>query len=257
MHKLRRIGHVDLPFRSATPPGPFLRLLRATSFWGDYSARHLHRGRHHGDTATSSCCGSPDRRAVLLPVVAAPGERLRRRWPVYRRQQLSQGPLSTPWRTRVRRPLTRSGPDYWNLLAGRPHGSPRRRQHQLQRSVLWTSGWTCGPFVRSTSPCSTTEVIGLGINRAYSQRGPTHSLRPKRRHPMGQGFTSTLWVSKPWCVPATLVVAACNHPGSQALTPTASRQALHDLGDVLEADPADVADQHRDAPILDEAEPWP
>jgi hypothetical protein len=29
------------------------------------------------------------------------------------------------------------------------------------------------------------------------------------------------------------------------------------VGDVLEADPADVADQHRDAPVLDEGEPWP
>lgn len=32
---------------------------------------------------------------------------------------------------------------------------------------------------------------------------------------------------------------------------------LDDVGDVLEADPADVADQRRDAPVLDPTEPWP
>lgn len=32
---------------------------------------------------------------------------------------------------------------------------------------------------------------------------------------------------------------------------------LDGVGEVLEADPADVADQRRDAPVLDETEPWP
>lgn len=33
----------------------------------------------------------------------------------------------------------------------------------------------------------------------------------------------------------------------------------HDHGhdEMLDADPADVADQRRDAPVLDETEPWP
>lgn len=30
-----------------------------------------------------------------------------------------------------------------------------------------------------------------------------------------------------------------------------------DRDEVLDADPADVADQRRDAPVLDETEPWP
>jgi hypothetical protein len=34
-------------------------------------------------------------------------------------------------------------------------------------------------------------------------------------------------------------------------------QILDGVGDVLDADPADVADQRRDAPVLDETEPWP
>ena len=33
-------------------------------------------------------------------------------------------------------------------------------------------------------------------------------------------------------------------------------EVLHGAGDVLEADPADVADQRRDAPLVDEGEPW-
>ncbi|HVV20723.1 MAG TPA: hypothetical protein VHF06_14915 [Pseudonocardiaceae bacterium] len=34
-------------------------------------------------------------------------------------------------------------------------------------------------------------------------------------------------------------------------------QALSAAGQVLEADPSDVADQLRDAPVIDETEPWP
>jgi hypothetical protein len=34
-------------------------------------------------------------------------------------------------------------------------------------------------------------------------------------------------------------------------------QDLGGVGEVLDADPADVADQRRDAPVLDETEPWP
>jgi hypothetical protein len=34
-------------------------------------------------------------------------------------------------------------------------------------------------------------------------------------------------------------------------------RALHGIEDLLEADPADVANQHRDAPVLEEGEPWP
>lgn len=34
-------------------------------------------------------------------------------------------------------------------------------------------------------------------------------------------------------------------------------EALDGVGEVLEADPADMADQRRDAPVLDETEPWP
>ena len=32
---------------------------------------------------------------------------------------------------------------------------------------------------------------------------------------------------------------------------------MEGVGDVLDADPADIADQRRDAPVLDETEPWP
>ncbi|QRP50974.1 hypothetical protein I6J71_25470 [Amycolatopsis sp. FDAARGOS 1241] len=32
---------------------------------------------------------------------------------------------------------------------------------------------------------------------------------------------------------------------------------LTGVGNLLEADPADVADQRRDAPVLEEGEPWP
>ncbi|MFI5614080.1 hypothetical protein [Amycolatopsis sp. NPDC051903] len=39
--------------------------------------------------------------------------------------------------------------------------------------------------------------------------------------------------------------------------PADDEQALRGIGDLLDADPADVADQHRDAPVLDDAEPWP
>jgi hypothetical protein len=34
-------------------------------------------------------------------------------------------------------------------------------------------------------------------------------------------------------------------------------QDLDRVGEVLEADPADVTDQRRTAPVLDETEPWP
>lgn len=34
-------------------------------------------------------------------------------------------------------------------------------------------------------------------------------------------------------------------------------QDLDRVGEVLEADPADVTDQRRDAPVRDETEPWP
>lgn len=34
-------------------------------------------------------------------------------------------------------------------------------------------------------------------------------------------------------------------------------QILNGVGDVLEADPADITDQRRDAPVLDDTEPWP
>ncbi|HJP75740.1 MAG TPA: hypothetical protein VJ914_15835 [Pseudonocardiaceae bacterium] len=37
--------------------------------------------------------------------------------------------------------------------------------------------------------------------------------------------------------------------------PTDDDDQDHD--EVLDADPADVADQRRDAPVLDETEPWP
>lgn len=41
-----------------------------------------------------------------------------------------------------------------------------------------------------------------------------------------------------------------NHHGALA-------EAVDGVGDVLEADPADIADQRRDAPVLDATEPWP
>lgn len=34
-------------------------------------------------------------------------------------------------------------------------------------------------------------------------------------------------------------------------------QILDGVRDVLEADPADITDQRRDAPVLDDTEPWP
>lgn len=39
--------------------------------------------------------------------------------------------------------------------------------------------------------------------------------------------------------------------------PARDEQENDGVGDVLEADPADLADQRRDAPVLDETEPWP
>ncbi|MFF4601014.1 hypothetical protein [Amycolatopsis sp. NPDC001319] len=39
--------------------------------------------------------------------------------------------------------------------------------------------------------------------------------------------------------------------------PDENEPALSGIGDSLDADPADVADQHRDAPVLEEREPWP
>lgn len=37
----------------------------------------------------------------------------------------------------------------------------------------------------------------------------------------------------------------------------ALEQILDGVGDTLDADPADMVEQRRDAPVLDEAEPWP
>ncbi|WP_436499705.1 hypothetical protein [Actinokineospora sp. HUAS TT18] len=39
--------------------------------------------------------------------------------------------------------------------------------------------------------------------------------------------------------------------------PVPDEQAFHGITDVLEADLADVIDQRRDAPILDDSQPWP
>jgi hypothetical protein len=39
--------------------------------------------------------------------------------------------------------------------------------------------------------------------------------------------------------------------------PAEEAQEVEQPEDVLEADPADVADQRRVAPVLDETEPWP
>ncbi|WP_166462880.1 hypothetical protein [Amycolatopsis acidicola] len=39
--------------------------------------------------------------------------------------------------------------------------------------------------------------------------------------------------------------------------PGDAEPALAGTGSLLDADPADVADQRRDAPVLDEGEPWP
>ena len=37
----------------------------------------------------------------------------------------------------------------------------------------------------------------------------------------------------------------------------AADEVMEGVGDTLDADPADIADQRRDAPVLDETEPWP
>ncbi|QRP44740.1 hypothetical protein [Amycolatopsis sp. FDAARGOS 1241] len=39
--------------------------------------------------------------------------------------------------------------------------------------------------------------------------------------------------------------------------PFDDEQVPRGIGDSLDADPADVADQHRDAPVIDDGEPWP
>ncbi|MEV4605056.1 hypothetical protein AB0K15_47915 [Amycolatopsis sp. NPDC049253] len=39
--------------------------------------------------------------------------------------------------------------------------------------------------------------------------------------------------------------------------PADDEQVLRGLGESLDADPADVADQHREVPVIDDGEAWP
>jgi hypothetical protein len=52
-------------------------------------------------------------------------------------------------------------------------------------------------------------------------------------------------------------VADQQRPARPEPTDDEHDEVLDGVGDVLEADPADIADQRRDAPVFDETEPWP
>ncbi|MBB5157294.1 hypothetical protein [Saccharopolyspora phatthalungensis] len=114
--------------------------------------------------------------------------------------------------------------------------------------------------LRALHGCLTTGALLLAPARDGLHRLGTHEVTVQQaRATMTEDHALAAPADEvPICEAADHDVAGQRRPARPEPTDDQDpQQDLDGVGEVLEADPADIADQRRDAPVLDETEPWP